>query len=443
MTALFGLLTIILVLAAIMTKKLNAMSALIVIPVIMALLAGFSVTEVNKFAIAGVRSLAPVIGMFVFAIIFFGIITDAGTLDPIIDRILKVVGTKPSRIVLGTVILASIVHLDGSGAVTFMVTVPAMLPLYKRLKMDPRILACAVAMGAGVCNMLPWGGPTLRAASSMQVDVMTLFRPMLPVMLVGLATACAFAWFLGKREEKRLGLAGTSGSGASISADITSTVHKKELTPEEQATRRPHLFLVNVALVIIVLGTMISGMLDPIVCFMLGTIIALLINYRTQKEQKERIDAHAKSALMMATVLFAAGIFTGILKNAGMLEAMASYAASHIPSDIATHFPFVTALLSMPLSMFFDPDSFYFGILPVMSSAASELGVSAIQMGQAAIIGQMTTGFPVSPLTPATFLLVGLAGIDLGEHQKFTFFYLWAISIVMTFAAVILGIFPI
>lgn len=440
MVALLGLLTILLVLAAIMTKKLSPMAALITIPIIMALFAGFDVADVNKFAVTGVKGIAPVIGMFVFAILFFGILTDAGMLDPIINRILKVVGTKPSRITLGTAVLASIVHLDGSGAVTFMVTVPAMLPLYKRLNMDLRILACTAAMAAGVCNMLPWGGPTLRAAASMQIPVMDLFLPVLPAMLTGLVFVYFCAWMLGKREDKRLAY-GTPEFAALVGqGDIDS--HKKELSEEERSILRPHLFIPNVILVLVVLGTMISGKIDPIICFMFGTIIALLMNYRDPGMQKARIDAHAKSALMMAGILFAAGVFTGVMKNSGMLTEMANYAANHIPPDFAGHMPFITAILSMPLSMIFDPDSFYFGMLPVISAAGAELGVETIQIGQAAIMGQMTTGFPVSPLTPATFLLVGLCGIDLGDHQKFTFFFLWAASIVMTFVCVILGLFP-
>lgn len=440
MVALLGLLTIIFVLIAIMTKKLSPMAALIAIPIIMALFAGFSVADVNKFAVAGVKGIAPVIGMFVFAILFFGILTDAGMLDPIINRILKVVGTKPSRITLGTAVLASIVHLDGSGAVTFMVTVPAMLPLYKRLNMDLRILACTAAMAAGVCNMLPWGGPTLRAAASMQVPVMELFLPVLPAMLTGLAFVYFCAWMLGKREDKRLAY-GTAAFDALVASGSIEG-QEKTLTDEQRNILRPHLFLPNVLLVVVVLGTMISGKVDPILCFMLGTIFALLMNYRDAAMQKARIDAHAKSALMMAGILFAAGVFTGVMKNSGMLKEMASFAANHIPPEFAGHMPFITAILAMPLSMIFDPDSFYFGMLPVISAAGAELGVEAMQLGQAAILGQMTTGFPVSPLTPATFLLVGLCGIDLGDHQKFTFFFLWAASIIMALVCVMLGLFP-
>jgi len=112
-----------------------------------------------------------------------------------------------------------------------------------------------------------------------------------------------------------------------------------------------------------------------------------------------------------------------------------------VPVEHARHMPFVLGLLSMPLSLLFDPDSFYFGVLPVLAESGKLLGVPPIQMAQAALLGQMTTGFPVSPLTPATFLVVGLCGIELAEHQKFTFPLLFGASIVMTIACVVLGVF--
>lgn len=437
MVALFGLLTIVIVLAGILSKKLSPMAALIIVPIVAALLAGFSVADTGKFAVGGVKNIAPVVGMFVFAIVFFGVIKDAGTLDPIIDAILRAVGVRPSRIVLGAAVLAAIVHLDGSGAVTFLVTIPAMLPLFDRLKMDKRLLACVVAMAAGTANMLPWGGPTLRAASSLHVTINDLFMPVLPVQIIGMLFVFLCAWLLGRREEKRLGLA-TLGAG-SAPAEYTHPA----LSEDEQKLTRPKLFLVNVGLVIAVLAIMIAGVAQPVVCFMLGTIVALMINYPSLKMQRERIDAHAKAALMMATILLAAGVFTGIMKDTKMLTEMARFAAANIPSAHAQYMPVILGLISMPLSLLFDPDSFYFGVLPVLAEAGNVLGVAPVQMGQAAILGQMTTGFPISPLTPATFLLVGLCGIDLGEHQKFTFPFLWATSIVMTVAAVVLGLFPI
>lgn len=94
---------------------------------------------------------------------------------------------------------------------------------------------------------------------------------------------------------------------------------------------------------------------------------------------------------------------------------------------------------SMPLSLAFDPDSFYYGLLPVVAQASEAAGGSAVEVGRAALLGQMTTGFPVSPLTPATFLLVGLAGVDLADHQRMTIPYAFAVSLVMTLVAVVTG----
>ena len=431
MLALLGLCTIAILLAAILTKKMSPLVALITIPIVAALIGGFGM-ETSKFIVAGITNIAPVAGMFVFAILFFGIVTDAGMLDPVISAILRVVGSRPTRIVPGTALLALLIHLDGSGAVTFLVTIPAMLPLYTRLGIDRRILACVASLAAGV-NFLPWTGPMIRASAALHIPVSEIFMPLIPVQLIGLAFVFGVAYYLGRKEEIRLGL--TAGAPAGF-------VQMHVLSEAEQAVRRPKNFWINIALTVIVLGVMISGKVDPVVMFMIGVVLALMINYPNADMQRARIDAHAKAALLMASILFAAGVFTGIMNKSGMLSAMAKTAVGFVPPEMASHIPAVLGVLSMPLSMLFDPDSFYFGVLPVVAEVSKMLGVEPVQVAQAALLGQMTTGFPVSPLTPATFLVAGLAGIDLADHQKYTFKYLFAASIVMTISCIVLGIFP-
>ncbi|MBS1803900.1 MAG: citrate transporter [Acidobacteria bacterium] len=426
--ATLGVLTILALMTAILSKRVSPIVALVVVPVIASLLGGFGM-RTGKFMISGIESIAGVIGMFVFAILFFGTMTDAGMLKPFIAWLLRIIGRKPSRIVPGTALLALLVHLDGSGAVTFLVTIPAVLPLYDELGIDRRILACVASMAAGV-NFLPWTGPTLRASAALHVSASALFTPLIAVQLVGLAFVFGTSWWLGRREERRLSEHPVRAGALLIGSDSGAEAS------------RPRFFLLNVVITLVVLGTMISGRIDPAIAFMLGTVIALTLNFPSLKGQQERITAHAPAAILMASILFAAGSFTGIMKGTGMVTAMASAVVSHLPQHGIRLIPLCLATVSMPLSLFFDPDSFYFGVLPVLSNAAASAGLPAVTVAHAALLGLHTTGFPVSPLTPATYLVVGLSEISLAQHQRFTIPFLFAASLLMTLTAVILRIIP-
>ena len=423
---LLGLLTILGVLAAILSKRVSPLVALVSFPVASSLVAGFGLNT-GRFMLSGIQAIASVIGMFVFAILFFGIMTDARLLEPLMGWLLRRIGKRPSRIVPGSALLALLVHLDGSGAVVFLLTVPALLPLYQKVGIDRRILACVVSMAAGV-NFLPWTGPTLRAAAALHLSPTAIFFPMLGVQAVGLIFVFLTAWLLGRRAEQSL------GQGESLAAT--------EPAERPTAAPLPRLFWVNLLLTLAVLGTMLSGKVDPAVVFILGTVVALMLNFPELKGQQAVLATHAPAAILMASILFAAGAFTGILKGTGMLDAMAAAAVAHLPLHGARLIPVLLGVVSMPLSLLFDPDSFYFGVLPVLASAAGAFGVPAVTVARAALLGVHTTGFPVSPLTPATFLVVGLSDITLAQHQRFTIPFLLAASLVMTAAAIAFGVIP-
>ena len=92
---------------------------------------------------------------------------------------------------------------------------------------------------------------------------------------------------------------------------------------------------------------MIAGLADPVVIFMVGATLALLINYPDARLQRERIDAHARAALLMAAILFAAGAFTGIMTGSGMIGAMAQAAAHRVPESLGGHLPVMMGAASM------------------------------------------------------------------------------------------------
>ncbi len=435
MLALLGAATIAVLLALILFNRCSPLVALVTVPAVAGLIGGFG-GRTAVFMLDGITSIAPVAAMFVFAIVFFGVMTDAGLLDPIITRVLRVIGLDPTRIVVASALLALLVHLDGSGAVCFLVVIPAMRPLYERVGIDRRVLACVVSMAAGV-NFLPWTGPTLRAAAALKVSTTQIFRPMIGVQAVGLAFVFATAWWLGRREGRQ-----ASASTPPATAESAGPAGGQPAMPAPDEHRRPHLFGFNLALTLVVLVALVVGWVPPAVAFMVGTALALIVNYPGSTPQRERVDAHARSALTMAAILLAAGAFTGVMSGTGALKALAQAAVAHVPAGAGSHIPFALSLVAMPLSLLFDPDSFYFGVLPVIAEMHARLGGAPLQVAQAALIGQMTAGFPVSPLTPATFLVSGLAGLELAAHQKFAFPFLYAASLVMAGACVLFGLFP-
>lgn len=424
-----GIITITLLVVLLLSNKISTMNALIALPILACIIIGQS-GKLSEYVISGLKTVAPTGTMFIFAVLFFGIMGDAGTFDRIVNQVLKIVGTDPLKICIGTLVITCIAHLDGSGAVTYLITIPAMLPIFKKLKMDKRILATICALGEGTVNMVPWGGPTLRASMSLNVSLQELYNQMIIPQIAGIVACFAITVWFGLRERKRL----------NIDYKGNAVIEQTKLTDEEIALQRPHLFIFNVILILATIICLTVAVLPPAGCFMVATVIAFFVNYPDLDLQRKLVDRHAQAAMLMASTLFAAGIFTGIMKDSGMLSSIANGIVTFLPTSIARHLPVALAVVSMPLTLVFDPDSFYYGILPVFAEAGQAFGIDPLMIGRAAMCGHTTLGCPISPLIPSTFLLIGLSEIGLPEHQKHSFIPLWIVSMVILVTAIVSGI---
>lgn len=458
MLAALGFATIALFLYGIMSKRVSVLVALILIPAIAGVLAGAG-PDLGKMMLDGVIRVAPVGVMIIFAVLYFGLMLDVGLFDPMIGRLLRFVKGDPMKVAIATALLTMGVALDGDGATTFLITVSAMLPLYQRLGMNRLVLSGIVCLGAGVMNILPWGGPTVRAMAALNADASAIFNPVVPAMLVGVLWVLFVAWYLGRGERNRLGVlsldatavvsqaraTGSAGAPATESSlldvkdESDGALHENPNEPKI-ALQKLWLYWFNAALTaLLILALLMSWMPLPIL-FILAFSVALLVNYPSWDEQQKHLSSHASSVVTVSTMIFAAGIFTGVLTGTKMIEAMAGAAVAVVPESMAAYLPVIVAITSMPLSLVFTPDAYYFGVLPVLAQTASSFGVDPVLVGRGAILGQMTTGFPLSPLTASTFILIGLSGVNLGDHQRFIFKWAFGTTLVMTAVAFAMGV---
>jgi CitMHS family citrate-Mg2+:H+ or citrate-Ca2+:H+ symporter len=474
MLAALGFSTIGLFLLLTMTKRVSVLVALVLLPVLAALVGGHG-GELGEMALDGLVTVAPTGIMIAFAVLYFSLMVDAGLFEPLIRAVLRASRNDPARITVGTAVLTMCVALDGDGASTFLITVSALLPVYRRLGMSRLVLAGVVCLGAGVMNMVPWGGPTARATAALKLDTSDVFTPLLPAMGFGMAWVLVASYLIGRRERRRLGALSSErgpdggvpdgsvpsvpdrsvpGSSVSDASVLGKAGERPSEAGEQQTTRaagdgpgtplvptRPRAWLTvfNLALTVALLVGLVQEVMPLPVLFAVAFTVALVVNRPAWEEQQALLERHANSVVLVTTMIFAAGVFTGVLTGTGMIGEMAKALVSVVPDSLGGHLPVIVALTSMPLSLAFTPDAYYFGILPVLSETAAGFGTDQAEVARAAVLGQMTTGFPLSPLTASTFILIGMSGVQLGDHQRFIFRWAFGTTLVMTAAALLTG----
>ncbi len=199
---------------------------------------------------------------------------------------------------------------------------------------------------------------------------------------------------------------------------------------------------------------------------MLGTAVALFMNYGfTAKMHKKIINLHAGPALMMCSTLMGAAVLMGILvyginvdgnaviakmkdgvptqemATISVVTCMANLIKTILPEFLGQNLPLVIGFLSVPLALAFDTDSYFFGMLPVVIGIGASFGVDALPIAVAMVVCRNCATF-ISPMVPATLLGTGLAEVDIKDHIKASFLYVWIFSILCMIVGVIFGKLP-
>ena len=462
LVGILGLLTIIAIVVTLFKSKTQPAIAFIVWPTILALIlviAGrHSFDDIAAMIKAGFNSTGPTAALFVFSVLYFGIMTDAGMFDVIIGKLMTLVGDSVMGVALVTCIIALVGHLDGGGASTFCIVVPAMLPVYKRMHMRPTTLLRIAVLSMGVLNLMPWAGPTMRAASVLGIEAGELWKTILPIQIFGIVLAIAHAAFAGWQEKHRG--AGLHGKLAEIEGNV-ELQETAAAAAEENELARPKLFLFNVFLTIAIIAMLIWDVFPSYFPFMIGVAVALFVNYGfTAKMHKKIINLHAGPALMMCSTLMGAAVLMGILTSSmgadgkvisaktmelpadalpSVVRCLANMVASFLPEALGRSLPLVIGVLSVPLALAFDTDSYFYGMLPVVIGIGQAFGVNALPIAVAMVVCRNCATF-ISPMVPATLLGIGLADIDIKDHIKASFLYVWVFSILCMLFAMVVGI---
>ncbi|PZO56179.1 MAG: citrate transporter [Alphaproteobacteria bacterium] len=411
----------------IMTRTLSAVAALTLVPLIFGAFAGHSF-DMTDMALSGVTALAPTAVTLVFAVLYFGIMTDAGLFDPLVRGAVRFAHGDPLRISIATATVATIVSLDGDGATTAIVTIGAFLPIYRRTGMNPLILAVLLGSANSIVNMMPWGGPMARVSSALNVPMLDIFVPLIPTILAGIAGVFTIAFVLGSLERKRVGV-------VALETDLSASLFERE-----PGVERPQLFWINLLLTLTLLCSAMAGLVPLPLVFMIGLALACMINYPRIAMQRDRISAHAANALPIVLLIFAAGVFTGVLDGTGMVDAMGRSLLALAPAEYGPYFGPLVALTSGPFTFVMSNDAYYFGIVPILAETAGHFGVEPAEVARASLLGQ--TLHALSPLIAAIYLVAGLIKVEVGELQRFALPFAILLNLLMIAVAVLTGAVP-
>ncbi len=418
----------------------------------------YSFDDIAAMIRSGFSSTASTAALFVFSILFFGIMNDTGMYDVIIRKLMEMVGDSVVGVAMVTAIITLVCHLDCSGASTFCILIPAMLPVYRRMRMRETTLLRIGIVCMGAMNLLPWSGASLRTATVLAMEGSKLWHTVLPIQIFSVALSLGHAFLAGIQEKAR-------GAG---SKDRPTNIGERETIAEIKADgkdlTRPNRFLVNILLMIAVIAMLAWNRFPGYYPTMLGSVAAIFINYGFNAAfHKKIINRHAAPALTMCITMMGAAVLMGILTSSigadgmvlpssmielphdatpSVMRCLANLITAALPAALGKHLHLLLCVLAVPLALSFDTDSYFYGMLPVMLSIGQAFGLEALPIAITMLILRLSATF-ICPMTSALLLATSVADVPIRNHIKASVLYVWSFSFLCLLFAVFIELVPI
>lgn len=437
-----GILMIATIVWALIQSKTNPVPIFVIVPIIAAVIVGFGPQDIFEFIKVGVSKTWSTAVLFIFSIVFFSLMGDVGLFDPMVNWLAKKAGNNIMAVTIATSLIAVIAHMDGALASTLLITIPAMLPVYKKLHIRPVTLLVIIGAAMSIMNLVPWGGPVARTGVVLNADVNALWQELIPLQGIGLVILVVFAGYMGMVEKRRGAGLNPTGEAALLDSTIDEGDNIGPSQADFDEMKRPKLIWVNLIITLGVIGLLCFTKIPLYGAFMLGLALALIINFPGAKAQSKAIKMHADTALTMPMILLASGVFLGVLSGTKMMESMANLLIGLVPEAIGGHLQTVFGILGVPIGMLLGTDSYFFGLLPLAISVGENFGVDGHNMAMAMLISK-NYGVLVTPHAATTFLACGLAGVEIKDMLKFCAPRLFILSLISLACGAMLGLFTI
>lgn len=447
-----GFIMLIIIVALLLSGKISLPPIFVIVPILACLICGFGgaltttakdgtvsvvtgllpiLNATNGYISTGLSSVLNTVALFTFAVLYFSILNDVGMFDVIVKQVMRFLGNRVELVMWVACFVATISHLDGSGATTMLVTIPMMLPIFKKMKIRPEALLLLAALCSGSMNMTPWCSSVLRLTSATGADAMELWRFVLPLQACCLILSYLVVIPLARLEKKN-GAGMTDEEFAELKASLDKPV-------ETKVSMKVIYF--DMILTVVLLAAMLLGYLKSNMGFMIGLAIALMVNFPNPKEQTKKVKEFGGTALNMIMIIFSIGVLVGVLKDSGMTNAMVDAILAVVPEGLGSHLTWFISAISVPLSMFIGSDSVYMAIAPIMAGVVTNFGSTIQQMNAAFLIGACLSA-NLCLVGPTPYLALGLAGVEMKDNLKYCFGWVFGISLIVSVIAGVTGIIP-